>query len=533
MAFLITDLLDRSASQCPEKMAVVCANERFTYQELATRVDAIANTLLASGLQPGDRVGVYAPRSARTIAAQLGVAKAGGVYIPLEALSPPSRIRAICEDCQISMLFTRNHLAGAIDTILAEYDGLRWIGLLDETIPEFLEQRGACVIPWNAFQEAMAPLSRPKIVEDDLVYILYTSGSTGTPKGVMLTHRNVLAYVDWAVDTFSVKPTDRLANHAPFYFDISTFDIYASIACKATLHIVPPEIASFPYEIVRWMEKEQITIWYSVPSILKMILLHGKIAMANLSHLRLILFAGEVFPIKYLRMLVEALPAVRFCNLYGPTETNICTYYWVPEEKEALTEEIPLGKACEHSDVFLLRADNTIIQQPGEEGELCVRGATVMRGYWNNAAVTARVMQDHLPETPHLAGPIYHTGDIVRLDENGLYHFLGRRDHMIKSRGYRIELGEIESVLNASPLIEQAVVVPLPDELIGTRLEACVVEASQSPVDIRAIQHYCAQFLPHYMVPEQFHIYTALPLTPTGKADRSLLRQKLLAPADA
>ncbi len=524
MPFLLSDLLVQSSFLYPEKDAVSYESDKLTYAELKVCTDRVTGSLLQAGLQRGDRVGIYTSKSVRTVAAILGVLQAGGVYVPIDPASPTSRTSAICVNCRISFLLTRTSFVPVLKTVMVGNPFLHWIGFLDDESTDDAASLPVTSQCWNTF--SLSPYSfRSNAVESDLAYIFNTSGSTGTPKGVMITHRNALSFVEWAISTFSVSAQDRLSNHAPFHFDLSIFDIFVSLACGATLVLVPQKIVAFPHELVKWLEKERITIWYSVPSILKMMLQHGKIAEADLSCLRLVLFAGEVFSVKYLRVLVEMLSDTQFCNLYGPTETNVCTYYRVPHDTQVLTQEIPIGQACEHSDVFAVREDDSIVREIGEIGELHVRGATVMRGYWDNEELTRQV----LSVASLASSPIYRTGDIVRLRPDGLWDFLGRRDHLVKSRGYRIELGEVEVALHRHPEIEQAIVIPLPDEQIGNRLVACLVSILGKELRPEDVRRYCAQLLPHYMVPEQIHIYLSLPLTSTGKVDRTLLRSQLLA----
>ncbi|HLG64753.1 MAG TPA: amino acid adenylation domain-containing protein [Ktedonosporobacter sp.] len=525
MAFLLSDLLTASSQRYPAKIAISYAENHLSYAELDRLANKFGQALLLGGLEAGDLVGIYAHKSLRTVVAILGVLRVGGVYVPLDPTSPGTRIATICSDCQIKFILTDASFLPTIQTIKAEKAGvLDWVGVLDDGLPD-PPGNTTVFLSWKDFPETLMPLPRPQIVENDLAYILYTSGSTGIPKGVMISHRNALAFVEWGAAAFSVSAQDRLSSHAPFHFDLSIFDIFVALAAGATLALIPLEISFFPLELVKWIEQQQITIWYSVPSILKMILLYGKPANANLTSLRQILFAGEVFPLKYLRELMNLLPAARFYNLYGPTETNVCTYYLVPYDVQ---EDIPIGYACEHSDVFAVCTNGDLVQEVGDEGELYVRGATIMRGYWNNEQATQKVLYQTLPCKSRLAGPFYRTGDMVRLGANGAFYFLGRQDHQVKSRGYRIELGEIEAVLNAHCDIEQAVVVPLPDEIIGNRLEACVVLTPGTSTNLEDIRHHCALRLPRYMVPAKIHIYPSFPLTATAKVDRMQLRADLL-----
>jgi amino acid adenylation domain-containing protein len=351
---------------------------------------------------------------------------------------------------------------------------------------------------------------------------LYTSGSTGEPKGVMLSHRNALAFVDWAVETFAVTREDRLANHAPFHFDLSTFDLFAAASAAASVHPVPSRLASFPAAIAKLWTDERLTIWYATPSTLGLLVHRGSLAERDLSALRVLLFAGEVMPVPLLRRLMTLAPGARFANLYGPTETNVCTWYDVASPP-ADDSPLPIGKASSGDEVLIF--DEALKPVPeGGVGELWVRGATVMHGYWGRPERTALALQS-IEVAPGLTDRAYRTGDLVRRRADGHLEFLGRRDHQVKTRGYRVELGEIEATLLRHPAVSEAVVVAIPDEEITNRLRAfAVLRAGAEPSpDEAALKSHCAVTLPRYMVPETIEFMSELPRTSSGKVDRRAL----------
>ncbi len=339
----------------------------------------------------------------------------------------------------------------------------------------------------------------------------------------MLTHRNAMSFVQWCFDRIGVTPEDVLSNHAPLHFDLSVFDLYLAAMAAAPVVLVPDDQAYFGSALVRLINAEGVTVWYSVPSALTLIA-RAVDGPDDLAGLRVVVFAGEVYPTKHLRELQALLGrGTTLWNLYGPTETNVCTYYQVRDlPKDDRT--IPIGRACQNDEVFALKEDGTTAGV-GEEGELLVRGPTVMKGYWGRPEKTAEMLvRDPRPEG--YGDPVYRTGDLVRLRPDGDYDFLGRRDHQIKSRGYRIELGEIEAALNSHPSLLEAVAVAIPHEEWGKAIVACVaVREGEDPAPNQVKKHL-AERIPRYMIPARIDFLERLPRTSNGKIDRQRLQQE-------
>jgi amino acid adenylation domain-containing protein len=369
-----------------------------------------------------------------------------------------------------------------------------------------------------------------KMISHDLAYVLFTSGSTGTPKGVMLSHLNALTFVNWGFETFAITAQDRLSNHAPFNFDLSVFDIFVAVKAGAAISLVPEGLSVFPVQLSSFIQNQRITVWYSVPMVLTLLQSRGKIEERDLSALRLILFAGEVFPTKHLRALMQALPHPRYANLYGPTETNVCAYYEVEPIAAGESKPIPIGRACANTDLIAIDANGGKITAPGTEGLLYARGSIVMQGYYGRPKETAACFI----RNPFAVGReenLYCTGDWVTIDEKGQFLLIGRKDHMIKTRGYRVELGEIESVMVAHPAVDEAVALAIPDEAIGNAIHAVVTTNSNNPLSSAELKRHCGEKLPPYMVPESIEFCDTLPRTGNGKIDRQRLLRKRTTPA--
>jgi amino acid adenylation domain-containing protein len=349
--------------------------------------------------------------------------------------------------------------------------------------------------------------------------MLYTSGSTGVPKGVMISHRASLTFVEWAAACAGLDRADRVCSPAPLHFDLSVFDIFASCKAGACMVVLPAMTLMFPVRLAEWIQQQRITVWYSVPSVLTMLATHGKLDAFDLSRLATVIFAGEVFPAKHLSALMRQLPHARLLNWYGPTETNVCTWYEVPRGARELTAPVPIGIPCANVEVLALTEHGERVSRAGQEGELLVLGPGLMSGYWHLPERTAEVLvRDPLQDGSDQ--PAYRTGDMVTLDEEGNYLFLGRIDGMVKTRGYRVEVGEVESALYGHPSVRDAVVTSVPDELLGNRLRAVVCIEREDRVTREAVLEHCRKRLPAYMVPDLVEFWEELPKTSTGKVDR-------------
>lgn len=528
MTHLLHELLHRSAEREPERTAVVHGTQALTYGELEERSNRLARALIANGCRTGDRVAILMSKSLEAVIAVYGVMKAGAAYVPLDARAPIARLRYIIADCGVRHAITSRHKLRYLAEASAGIPLERALVLDGE--PDDAPTAIGHVVG-NPEIESFDGASPPSVPlrGADLAYILYTSGSTGSPKGVMISHETSLSFVRWAATTLHVTRTDRVSSHAPLHFDLSIFDLFAACDAGATVALVPDGTSTFPRVLADWIATNEISIWYSVPSILSLMVVHGQLARHGFPALRKVLFAGEVFPIKYLRAWMLQFPTVEFYNLYGPTETNVITYYRVPEPPAESALPVPIGLACAGAELFALADDGTEVSRPGQEGELYACGACVADGYWGDPAKTASVF---VPD-PRMGDRqrAYRTGDIVTIDDAGNFIFVGRRDHMVKSRGYRIELGEIESALQSLDAVKDAAVVAVPDDLIGHRLEAFVEPAGEG-VAGKVLLAAISERLPRYMVPEDITFVDRLPRTSTGKVDRGELSLRARGGAD-
>ena len=503
----LESLLQNSAQRTADAIAAIEPEGRsISYQDLEGYAATIHSALEICGVAPGDRVGLCIAKTIDTLASVFGVLKAGAAYVPVDYSSPPSRNAYVFDNCAANAIVVEPDRADALE---AELDGT-WSR---HTFPSHGENApGYVVLVPERRRESNAT------VPTDLAYILYTSGSTGRPKGVMHSHSAALAFIDWCSEELQPIAMDRFSSHAPFHFDLSILDIYLSIKHGASVVLIGSEVGKQPRTLAEIIEAQRITIWYSTPSILRMLVEYGDLASIDASSLRTVIFAGEVFPIKHLRNLMKTLPEPTYYNFYGPTETNVCTYYRVERQLEPdRATPLPIGKVCS-GDLLLVIDDDGCVVGPSERGELIATGGSVMLGYWNNPERNAKAFVSINGEK------WYRTGDIVRQDETGDYIYVGRRDRMVKRLGYRVELGEIEAAINRHPSISEAAVIANSNDDGDTSILAFVSWSDEQPFSVLRMKQFCAQYIPLYMMPNEFKTLESLPKTSTDKLDYQRLK---------
>jgi amino acid adenylation domain-containing protein len=510
-------LLVLSAQKYPDRIAVEETDDgAITYHDLNQLSDRLRDRLIHLGVRPGDRVGIYLRKSIDAVASIFGILKAGAVYVPVDPGAPPARNAYIFSDCTVKAVIIENRF---VERLCAEFESQ------NELLPTLIVLDGAGGGEYLNSTLERANTDHPtlpasfELSPDNLAYILYTSGSTGKPKGVMLSQQNALSFIDWCSEAFEPSESDRFSSHAPFHFDLSILDIYVSIKHGAALVLVEEEIGKDPIRLAPLISEKRITIWYSTPSILSFLAQYGRLDQYGFPDLRFVLFAGEVFPVKHLRALKKLIPNPRYFNLYGPTETNVCTFYEIPPIiPEDRTNPFPIGKACSHYQIRILDEHGREVM-PGKEGELCASGPGTMSGYWN---LPEKTVNAFLVDSS--GSKWYKTGDIVFEEPDGNYIYVARRDRMVKKRGYRIELGEIEAGLYRHPAIKEAAVVALQND-DGVKIRAFVSHHKDNRPSIIELKQFCAQNLPAYMVPDLFSFLDFLPKTSTDKIDYQKLKE--------
>lgn len=510
--------LKNSTQRHPNRVAVEEPGRgAITYRQLEALSDRLRDRLCHLGVGRGDRVGIYMHKSIDALVSIFGILKAGAAYVPVDPAAPAARNAYILGDCAVTGVIMDARFEPGWREEMESIGPVPWILTLDGT--------GGGIPLENALEREQArdPAPTAHTVQpapDDLAYILYTSGSTGKPKGVMLSHRNAVSFVDWCSETFEPNVEDRFSSHAPFHFDLSILDIYVPLKHGAALVLVSEEIGKDPLQLAALIAEKRISSWYSTPSVLSLLAQYGKMKQYDYSALQTVIFAGEVFPIKHLRALQDLLPGPRYFNLYGPTETNVCTWFEAPARiPSERTQPLPIGKACSHYEIKVVDEHGHEVPA-GHEGELCASGPGVTQGYWNLSERTASAF---------LLDPSgrrwYKTGDIVVQEADGNYTFIGRRDRMVKKRGYRVELGEIEAGLYGHPAVKEVAVISLSDDEDGVRIKAFVSHHGAKRPSVIELKRFCAERLPSYMAPDIFAFRDVLPKTSTDKIDYQALKQ--------
>ncbi|MDH3694253.1 MAG: amino acid adenylation domain-containing protein [Gammaproteobacteria bacterium] len=518
--YLLHQTIALHAERDPDATAFRFQDESISYAGLYEQASRLSSVLYQLNIQPGDRVGIFVFKSLHTAISVYGILSAGAVYVPLDPLMPESRLTRIICDCNLEVIISERSRLPILRKAAANARRLRAVIGVENSGDEF---EG---ITWSDVSSQPASHTRPvSVVEEDLAYIMYTSGSTGVPKGLMHTHKSGLSYAKQSAHTYGLSPSDRLGNHAPLHFDMSTMEYLAAPLVGATTIIVPEDHTKIPVSLAQLIENEKLTIWYSVPFALIQLLLHGLLHERNLSSLRWIIYGGEPFPTKYLKELMVLFSNARFSNSYGPAEVNQCTFYHIPATENYSDDSVPIGKPWGNTQVLVVdEQDNTVA--PGETGELLVRSPTMMLGYWGQQEMTARSVFIDCDKYG-VEKKFYRTGDLVCARPDGELLFMGRKDRQIKSRGYRIELDEIESALYRCDGVQEAAAYGVDGTDGSQSIESAVILKNGANLNSSTLKKLISAHLPTYALPQRITIMSEFPRTGSNKIDRLALARSI------
>ena len=498
MARIVTDYLDETVQKYPDRIAFVDEKRSITFSQLQKEAHQIAGDLIDAGLFKKP-VLVYLDKSVEVIAAFEGISYSGNFYSPIDTHMPAERIARIVEKLEPSAIVTDEAHRDEAEKICGEA-----ILIIYEKALKRETDKGII----KAVTE--------RIIDTDVLYVLFTSGSTGIPKGVIISHRGIVDLSEWIAQDLGFDENTVFANQSPFYFSFSVYEIYQTLRNGSLTHIVPQKLFSQPTKLMEYLEERKTNTIIWVPSILTFISTLKALNRPHLTHIRNIFFGAEAFQVRHLNRWMDEYPEARFINLYGPTEvTDTCTWYEINRRFEE-GELLPIGKSCRNKDCFLLD-EGKLVTEPGQLGEICMRGGGTAYGYFNDPERTAEVFIQN-PLHASYREIIYCTGDIGRYNERGELVYVGRKDYQIKHGGRRIELGEVETAVAT---------------LEGVSECCCLYDAARMRIVLfytgtmegKVISQQLKSVLPDYMIPGRRIRLEQMPHNLNGKIDRQKLKK--------
>lgn len=486
----VDKLLKHSALLSPQKVSFVDSNGSITYSKLDELSDILASKILDLNIQKSPIL-IILPKGINAIISFFGVLKSGNFYTIIDENMPLERINKIIQKLNPALLITNKDLNSNLNLKTIYIDEL------------------------SSFKIDTKILNSVKIIDTDLAYVLFTSGSTGEPKGVSISHKSLIDFIIACTNDLAIDDTHIIANQAPFYFDLSVFDIYVNIYARATTHILPSSIFAFPLKALEYLRINNITAIIWVPSVLVYFANSNALNNIDLS-LKMIIACGEMMPTKQLNIWIKALKNSTFYNLYGPTETTLASSFYKVDKKIRDDEILPIGKAFSNSELLVFDEQMNLITKPNLKGQLYIRGTGLSSGYYNDLNKTKEAFIQN-PLQNAYTDLIYKTGDIVAYDQNGDLLYYGRLDSQIKLNGFRIELGEIETALSSHPDIYRVACIFKNSQIIAFY---------QSSEQIANLKEFLKSKLQEYMIPRKFIHKSNFTLNQNGKIDKEALKNE-------
>ncbi|TIP25772.1 MAG: acyl--CoA ligase [Mesorhizobium sp.] len=509
----IEHFLAANAAAQPAKTALITSHKRLSYAELDDLSSRLAAALFLNGVRRDDGVVVFMDNCWEAAVSIFAVLKAGATFIPVNPSTKADKLAYILADCDAAAILTHAKLM----PVVAEACG----GNTGIFVASTVGADGQCPVGAASLADCLT-LEAGEIdhrgIDVDLAMLIYTSGSTGRPKGVMMTHRNCDAAADSITTYLRNTSDDIILNVLPLAFDYGLYQLLMAVRLGATL--VLEKSFAFPQAVFERIREEGVTGLPLVPTMAAMILQMRDLEPGFLPSLRYISNTAAALPQPHIERLRCLFPGVRLYSMYGLTECKRCTYL-PPEELDRRPGSV--GIAIPNTEAFVVD-DNGQRVPPGVAGELVIRGPHVMQGYWRNEAATERALRPG----PNPWEKVLYTGDLFRTDEDGFLYFVGRKDDIIKTRGEKVAPKEVEAVLHAHPGIAEAVVVGVPDPLLGHAIGALVIR-SDPTLSEKDVMRHCARHLEDFMVPKIIEFPLELPKTDTGKVSRRLASEMMEA----
>lgn len=504
----VLDFFHDTLAANPDKKAVIHRDASITFSELDKKSKVLASVLLEKVAQEKPvPVVVFLPKCIDVVVSDLAITYSANFFSNLDVKTPIERIGNIIKLMQPSVLITNNQyksLVEEIDGVDIEVLNLDEINLDEVVINEKL------------IQERLA-----KYIDTDPFCIINTSGSTGTPKGVVLNHRSFFDFLRWSFDTFHFDGSEIIGALSSVVFDIYDYEFCLMMFKGATIVLLDASLAAFPAKLLQEVQDKHVSFMFWVPTIMVNIANMGLLDKFELSDLKTVWFAGEVFPTKQFNVWKRHLPQVTFANLYGPIEITLDCIFHICKDEIPDDQPLPIGVPCNNTDILMLNEDDLPCKN-GEIGEICVRGTCLAMGYYNNPEKTAAAfVQNPLNHSyPEL---IYRTGDLGYLGDDGLIHFKGRKDSLVKHMGYRIELGEIEHIIvNDLKLVSNCCAV-----YDFTKKEIVLFYEDKNGLSDIDIRKALMKSIPKYMIPTEYRCLDELPRNTNGKIDRLKLSKQV------
>ncbi|NLF63325.1 MAG: AMP-binding protein [Chloroflexi bacterium] len=504
---MVQDFLEQSAARTPEKVALVCDGQRLTYATVEAMANRMAQALREHGVRPGDRVALFLPNSIELVAGIFAVLKAGGVFVVVNSTTKRDKLVYMLNNCRAAALVGLARQASLLEQVMAETPSLQAAIVVGSAGKALSSTRP--VLTFGEIQECYPPESLPRTGnDDDLACLIYTSGSTGEPKGVMSAHSNVVFAASSIISYLQNTPDDIVINALPLSFDYGLYQLLMTFKFGGTL--VLERSFAYPAQVLKRMAEERVTGFPGVPTVFAL-LLQMDLSPYDLSSLRYITNTAAALPPSHILQIREKFPQATLYSMYGLTETKR-TLYLPPEQLDVRPGSV--GIAIPGTRVWLEdEAGNRL--GPGEVGELVIQGRHVMQGYWENPEATAaRYREGEGGER------ICYSGDLFRMDEEGYFYFVSRKDDIIKSRGEKVAPKEVESVLYALPGVAEVAVIGVPDPVLGEAIKAIIVNMGAELSEREVIQH-CRAHLEDFMVPQIVEFRDELPKTSSGKIKKT------------
>ncbi len=506
---LLHESLEQCVDRLPHKPALICDGRRLTYTDVELLANRLANGLRSLGVGRGDRVVLHLPNSLEMVTGIYGTLKAGGVFVPVNPTTKDEKLAYILRNCGASVCITS---AGHAESLVA----------LRKQLPELrtviaTAASAAAAVPQHSvsydYLMSDSPDGRPGRcnIDLDLACLIYTSGSTGEPKGVMSDHSNVTFAMRSITSYLENRQDDILIGVLPLSFDYGLYQLLMAFTFGGTL--VLERGLAYPAEVLQRIGQERVTGFPGVPTVFS-VLLSMDLSDYDLSSLRYMTNTAAALPTAHIQQIRQKFPHVRLYSMYGLTETKRCLYLPVEElDRRPGSVGIPIPG----TEAWLEDEQGNRLGR-GETGELVIRGRHVMRGYWGDAQASA----ERFRPGPIAGERVCHTGDLFRMDGEGFYYFVGRKDDIIKSRGEKVSPKEVENVLYGLPGVREAAVIGIPDPVLGQAVKAFVASDDVALTEAQVLR-YCREHLEDFMVPRVVEMRPELPKTPSGKIKKTEL----------